>query len=302
MGPAAPASTDGVTVTLRRASTVTWLVLLVLVVAASPARATDVSTDELRSLAQRAIDDPDALEELRDVTSVDGRRFPTEALLDGPPASVRARLRVLAREPGAPVDAAQARADAKEVLAQEKFQPPDVPRPLAGILVWLGDTFVKPVGEWLAGVFDGLSARLPGGRFATWMLLAALFAILVWVVARRWSRAQVSRADRRAQAVLERSVDAAQLEREADLAERRGDLETAMRLRFRAGLLKLDELDVIEFRPSMTSYEVARLLRSPEFDALAQTFDEVVYGGRAPTTDDVQTSKAGWARVLERSR
>lgn len=286
---------------MRRAVTVAAAVVL-LTCLATPALATDVSSEELRDLAQRAVDDPAALDELRTVTSVDGARVPVDEILEGPAESVDARLHMLAREPSAAIDAEQARADAKEVLAQEKFQPPSIPRPLEGILTYLGDTFVKPVGEWIATVFDGVSARLPGGRLATWLILAALFAGLVWVVARRWTRAQVMRADRRARIVLEESVDAAQLEREADLAEQRGDLETAMRLRFRAGLLKLDELDVIEFRPSMTSYEVARLLRSPEFDALARSFDEVVYGGRVPTPEDVQTSRSGWARVLERSR
>jgi hypothetical protein len=276
--------------------------LVVAVWIGGPAGATDVSSEELRELARSAVDDPAALEELRDVTSVDGRRLPTKELLEGPAATVEARLRVLGRDAPAAIDAAAARGDAERVLAQQKFQPPSVPRPLQGILTWLGDTFVEPVGTWLANLFDGVSARIPGGRFATWLVLAALFALLVWVLARRWNRAQVSRVDRRAQTLLESSVDAAQLEREADLAEQRGDLETAMRLRFRAGLLKLDELDVIEFRPSMTSYEVARLLRSPEFDALAQTFDEVVYGERVPTPEDVQTSRAGWARVLGRSR
>ena len=61
----------------------------------------------------------------------------------------------------------------------------------------------------------------------------------------------------------------------------RGDLEAALRLRFRAGLLRLDARGAIEFRPSISTHEVRRALRSEDFDALAATFDDVVYGGRA---------------------
>ena len=286
---------------MRRALTA-GAVVVVLMSVAAPASATDVTVAELRELARRAVEEPAARNELRSVTSVDGRSFDGEQLVGGPPESVTARLRALAREPSGQVDADDARTDAQQVLSQRKFRPPDVPRPLRGILTWIGDNLIRPVGDRIASLFDGVAARIPGGRVATWVLLGLLFAILVWVVARRWSRSQVAQARERTRIALESSVDAAELEREADLAEQGGELEAAMRLRFRAGLLKLDELEVIEFRPSMTSYEVARLLRSPDFDALARSFDEIVYGRRAATRDDMQTSRRAWERILERSR
>ena len=40
-----------------------------------------------------------------------------------------------------------------------------------------------------------------------------------------------------------------------------------MRLRFRAGLLRLDAREVIEYRPSLTTGEVAEAIVSPAFDA-----------------------------------
>jgi hypothetical protein len=56
---------------------------------------------------------------------------------------------------------------------------------------------------------------------------------------------------------------------------------------------------VIEFHESMTSGEVARLLRSREFDRIANTFDEVVYGRRPPESPDVRAARDGWPRVLQ---
>jgi hypothetical protein len=99
-----------------------------------------------------------------------------------------------------------------------------------------------------------------------------------------------------------RAETPAALERRADEAERRGDHEDALRLRFRAGLLRLDARGAIAFRPSLQTGEVARALRSDAFDRLAADFDEVVYGARPATPDDVATARREWDRVLEGAR
>jgi hypothetical protein len=99
-----------------------------------------------------------------------------------------------------------------------------------------------------------------------------------------------------------RSEDPGDLEREADRAERSGDLETALRLRFRAGLLRLGRARVLPERPSLRTFEARRALRNPRFDGLARDFDEVVYGGRSPQPADVETARAEWPRVLEEAR
>ena len=62
-------------------------------------------------------------------------------------------------------------------------------------------------------------------------------------------------------------LDPKTLERQADAAEASGDLEAALRLRFRAGLLRLDRRGAIEFRPSISTHEVRRAVRSEDFDA-----------------------------------
>ena len=93
--------------------------------------------------------------------------------------------------------------------------------------------------------------------------------------------------------------DADALERAADAAERDGDLDRAVRLRFRAGLLRLGDRGAIRYRPSVTTGEVRRTLGSQRFDDLAGTFEAVAYGGRAAEGPDVDASRREWPRVLE---
>jgi len=92
--------------------------------------------------------------------------------------------------------------------------------------------------------------------------------------------------------------DAGALEIAADLAEREGAIEQAVRLRFQAGLLRLDELGVLTYRPSLPNAAVSRRLGSPVFDELLRCFEEVVYGGRPAEPADARGSRDGWRQVL----
>jgi hypothetical protein len=47
---------------------------------------------------------------------------------------------------------------------------------------------------------------------------------------------------------------------------------------------------------------VALTLRSSHFDGLAVDFDEVVYGGRPATADDVGQARAVWPQVLQEAQ
>jgi len=90
-----------------------------------------------------------------------------------------------------------------------------------------------------------------------------------------------------------------ELERLAAEAEERGDLQEAVRLRFRAGLVRLDDKGAIRLRASLTTGEVARRLESPPFERLATDFDEIVYGGRTAEAGDVEVARSEWPRVVE---
>ena len=272
--------------------------------AASPAAATDLPSKEVRSLAARAPNDGDALRRLRSVDEVDGVPVDLPAALDARGDRLEARLRALAAGPApgsTDLDAAAARARAGTILADRRFHPAPAPRPFRGIIEVVSRR-LQPLQEALGRAWRWLAARLPGGERLRWGILglaAVLTAAVVTLrIARRRARALASPAGT-TPGTSKRDPRA--LERAAEEAERRGDLRAAIRLRFQAGLLRLDHARMIEWRPSLTSGEVRRRLRSPAFARLARSFDEIVYGGRDPLPDDVTAARRGWAELIEAS-
>lgn len=192
------------------------------------------------------------------------------------------------------VDPDRARDQAREILGGRRYKPADVPRPFEGALEWLGDR-LRPIGDF----FSRITESLPG-KIALAAVLAGVVAVVALLVARRRTAASATGGPGRRRSSDEQA-DPGRLEREADAAERRGDLDVALRLRFRAGLLRLDRAGAIHFRPSITTGQVARRLRLPSFDDLAITFDAVAYGGRHASATDLQSARAEWPRVLERA-
>lgn len=185
-----------------------------------------------------------------------------------------------------PTDAA-AREEARRILADDRFHEKDLPRPFARPLDWLGDRLEALVGH------------VPGGAAVGWLVLSALVLALALAVALVLARSRAPASlVRDGRPSVSAPPDPALLEREADEAERAGELERALRLRFRAGVLRLAERRVVEDPASVTSGELVRRLRSPDFARAAAAFDEVVYGRRAPTADDTRLSRAAWQAVL----
>ncbi|MFF0541479.1 DUF4129 domain-containing protein [Nocardia thailandica] len=79
----------------------------------------------------------------------------------------------------------------------------------------------------------------------------------------------------------------------AENAARRRDFDTALRERFRAVLRGMEQDGTLPVRRSRTAQETANdastvlpLEQSGEFRPAAESFDEVVYGGRAATEDE----------------
>jgi hypothetical protein len=196
-------------------------------------------------------------------------------------------------------DPGRAREAARDILSEEPFTPRHLPRPFAGLLRRLGELVVDPVQRFMARIGDGL----PDPGSPPWLLLAAAVMVVAVVVAMRLLRDRGrERPGRRAGRRVEGDADPAQLEAQADEAERRGQLAEALRLRFRAGLVRLDRMGALELRPGLTNRAVARTLRSARFDGLAFDFDEVVYGGRAATAEDVGEARREWPAILAGAR
>jgi hypothetical protein len=287
-------------VTSRRA--VAIAAALVAAALQAPAHADAVSADELAGLAQRAKTDPAALSELRRVDTVDGRRVDVASALDGASdAELVDRLDAIAdgaraADPSDEPSSDAARENATDILSQRRFQPSELPRPFAGPLERLGDAISRG--------FDRVVAFLPGGEATFWVIVGLLTVALAAFVTARLGRRRrrittgAERTDRSTRGA--KPEDAKSLLAEADRAEASGDGRTAVRLRFRAGLLRLGGTGAIAFRPSITTGEVRRKLRSTDFEAVAASFEEIAYGDRPVTTGDLELSRRGWDAVLVR--
>ena len=198
-------------------------------------------------------------------------------------------------------DAQAARQAAQAILRESRFHDPSVPRPLHSALHSLG-TGAHDVGKAISSVVDSLGSVLPGGTVTAWVLLAGLVIAIVALVARRYTRAALARTPAIDGQPARGRVTAAQLERDAQEAERAGRFADAVRLRFRAGLQRLGEQGAIARPGSTPSATVAQALDSPRFDALAHRFDEIAYGEQPAGAQDAQAAREGWPDVLSGAR
>jgi hypothetical protein len=278
---------------LRRVTLVAAAVLAV-----APAALADSATSaQVRALAGRAATDPAALAQLRRIDVVDGKRVAlSHALAGARGRALAARLRVLASGGSAATPPRDASGEARKILAGRRYRGTSLPRPFHGVLQWLGRKL-----DFVRRAFDWLARRLPGGGWSVWAILGAIVVGAAAFVATRLARRRAAHAVAAMRTAATGGTDPRELERLADEAEQRGELELALRLRFRAGLLRLARARAIPPRPSLTSGEARRILRLAEFDRLARDFDEVVYGGREPQPDDVAAAKTAWPRVLEKA-
>ena len=284
-----------------RAALTTAAALSALALVLAPASAArEVTRAQYRALVRQAQNDPAALTSLREVSSVDGRPVDVERALAGASGrELELRLRALRGTGAAASGTGSAQQDAARILDARRFQPESTPRPLRRPLEWLSAP-VREAWQALRGVVQFLAGPLPGGESTFWVLLAVLACTVAAVVAIRIGRRRGDVAvDAGRGSERGPKLDPRRLERDATEAERRGDLELALRLRFRAGLVRLGLARVIPLRDSLTTGDVKRKLQQPEFDRLANTFDEIVYGRRSPEQADVENARAGWPRVLK---
>jgi len=159
---------------------------------------------------------------------------------------------------------------------------------------------VRSLGRPFESAFRWAAGWFPGGSL---LLSGVLAAVALGAAAAIGSRAAARRAGgaaaRGAGAAGGERTSAARLRREADAAEAHGDLELALRLRFRAGLVDLDAHELIELRPALTNHELLRALPSPTLAGLVDGFEAVAYGGRPAGPGDLRSARDGWPLVVK---
>jgi hypothetical protein len=143
----------------------------------------------------------------------------------------------------------------------------------------------------ISDLIDRASQVVPGGP---WGLAVIALVIIVVIAAVLWRGGPVRRSSAVEGALfVGRPRSAAEHRAAADRAAAAGSWEEAVLERYRAIVRSLEERTVLEPRPGRTADEaaaeagVALPLLAKNLKAAADTFDAVVYGGRAATpTDD----------------
>jgi hypothetical protein len=203
----------------------------------------------------------------------------------------------------ASVDPGQARDEARHILAGRRYRGAPVPRPLHGVLRWLGDRF-SPITHWIGDRFSWLPSYAgPWVEVGAVIIVALVIGAFVKAVVTAHARSGQLGADDAGARAAARADDPGALEAEASEAEARGDLALAVRLRFRAGLLRLDrDSHAIAYRPSIPTTDVRSELASPAFDELANTFESITYGSAPAEPTDTEDARRQWPRVVSAAR
>jgi hypothetical protein len=281
---------------IRRGRLAAFAVTVLVLAAPAVAAAEAVSGPELVALAERAADDDAARKQLLAVDEVDGRPVAVGVALAGARGKeIADRARLIVELANAPQDGAPAtdRARAHEVLDDRRFKGSELPRPLEKPIRWLSHR-VEPIITRI----NEIGHDVPGGVTAVWTLLAVLVLSVASTVASMSISRRALAIERSRAAAVPEADDPHALERAAAAAERDGEWERAVRLRFRAGLLRLDRRKILVYRPSLTTGEVARTIKVPAFAEVGTRFDEIAYGGRAAEREDAEASERGWKDVL----
>ncbi|MGI8633016.1 MAG: hypothetical protein ACR2NA_10800 [Solirubrobacterales bacterium] len=261
---------------------------------------------DLDDLAGRAGDDPEALRELREVRRVDGRPVRLDRVLDAEGAELRGRLAELRgeRPAAAEVGAERARERARSIVKVEPYatrdSSPNVLQRVFGALGSPVETALRALGralEWVVDRVGGAAERVPLPPAVTWGILALAALLGSGILARR----SVRRRARDRQAAAARPVvgiTPRQLERKAKEAEDDGRHADAVRLRFHAGLLRLDRANALVLRPSLTAAGAAREIRVPRMRELSVDYEQIAYGDRTAGEEDSRAAREGWREVL----
>lgn len=144
-----------------------------------------------------------------------------------------------------------------------------------------------------------------GDAFGSWwpyvlaVIALVLGATMGYVAFRRRTRLQLT--DNHQRADREPRQDPEELERRADAAVAANDFETAVRLWYQAGVLRLTLRGSITSGPMRTDAQLVRELPSRTLANLASRHAQIVYGRQHATSDDAQQAREGWRVVVNES-
>jgi hypothetical protein len=210
-----------------------------------------------------------------------------------------------------PRKASEAKAAAREVLSRPEFQSEPAPDPSAfekasdTVIQWLQKHWPK----WRPAGGPSWSPNIKVIYGILFVLLVALFALLVWVIVGAVGRRAVrSRplAVNDTEAALVEARDTDSILDLADEKARGGDFRSAFRLIYLATLVTLDTGGVLRFDRSKTNWEYLRALRaagrSDVYEAmrpLTLDFDRLWYGLAKAGPEDYQRARRQYQELTE---
>lgn len=199
------------------------------------------------------------------------------------------------------VDPDAARDRARDIV--DGFRPKDPPRPFRGALDWIGDRF-EQLGRLLRSPFRWLFETAGDGL--GWLIVGAAFAAVVAMIASSVRHGTLRRVMHRTSAAARSArtrTSPEDLEAAAVEAAARGEFDVAVRLRFEAGLQRLDrDARAIVYTSSIATSEVRQLIEQPTFDQLADRFERVAYRQDPAAASDDVDARRDWPHVVESAK
>jgi hypothetical protein len=203
-----------------------------------------------------------------------------------------------------------ARQQAHQILSNPPYISPknSTPRPFAGILHAIGRGLEIAFGPMARWVSHHLFAAIGSGFthvFGGWApvigigLTVALGVALAFLLVHRRSRIA---ARSEGQAMVNPTLDPADLEAQAERLAVGGDYAGSFRLRFEAGLMRLESIGLIAGQRTRTDADLTDHIGSAAFDRLARRHEAITFAAQpASERDDIQ-ARTDWPQVPQQAR
>jgi hypothetical protein len=189
-----------------------------------------------------------------------------------------------------------------------KARPSHFPHPLRGFFTWIGHALKFVFGGFFGWLYQHVLLKFGHGFSyafgSAWPYALGVLATVVGVfvgfgVFRRRTRLELTANHPRN--VRTSRQDPAELERLAEVAASANDFETAVKLWYQAGVLRLTLHGSITSGATRTDAQLVRELPSSTLVDLANRHAQIVYGKQHATSDDAVRAREGWRVVVDES-
>lgn len=192
-------------------------------------------------------------------------------------------------------DPAEARRLAEKILSDRKYKEARPPNPFERPIAWIGAT----VRRFFSSIADLVDRIIPGNARQAWGVIALLagLATVLFVIqlAIRRQRVRAIAAIGKASLTFE---DPAQLEALAAAAANKANYGESIRLRFRAGLVRLEQSRRIADPSHHTNGDIYESVRAEPLLHLQRQFDQIIYGRAEANADDEAEARRNWKHLL----